>query len=45
MLLRPGEVIEGRLDTYTIAATINRGAYGCAFRARTADGEWRVVKQ
>lgn len=45
MLLRPGEVLEGRLDTYTIAATINRGAYGCAFRALTADGEWRVVKQ
>ena len=45
MLLRPGEVLEGRLDTYTIAATINRGAYGCAFRARTADGAWRVVKQ
>jgi len=45
MLLRPGEVIVGQHDTYTIAATINRGAYGCAFRARTADGEWRVVKQ
>ncbi|MBI2299012.1 MAG: protein kinase [Armatimonadetes bacterium] len=45
MLLRPGDLLEGKLDTYQIAATISRGAYGCAFRARTSDGTWRVVKQ
>ncbi|NUP99777.1 MAG: protein kinase [Armatimonadetes bacterium] len=45
MLLRPGDVLEGSLETYTIAATISRGSYGCAFRARTADGSWRVIKQ
>ncbi len=45
MLLRPGDVLEGELDTYQIVAPIGRGAYGCAFRARASDGHWRVVKQ
>ncbi|MCC7494594.1 MAG: protein kinase [Fimbriimonadaceae bacterium] len=45
MVLRPGDLLEGQLETYLITATINRGAYGCAFRARTAAGDWRVVKQ
>lgn len=45
MLLRPGDILEGALETYTIAAVISRGAYGCAFRARTSDGSWRVIKQ
>lgn len=45
MLLRPGDIVQGTLDDYQIAATISRGAYGCAFRARTSTGEWRVIKQ
>lgn len=45
MLLRPGDILSGRSETYQIAATISRGAYGCVFRARTETGEWRVVKQ
>lgn len=45
MLLRPGDILEGQLDTYHIIATISRGAYGCAFRALALDGSWRVVKQ
>ncbi|HAZ64094.1 MAG TPA: hypothetical protein DCZ72_10865 [Armatimonadetes bacterium] len=45
MLLRPGDVLAGRLDTYTVAATLNRGAYGCAHLARTTEAAWRVIKQ
>ena len=45
MLLRPGEILEGRLETYTITATLSRGAYGCAHLARASDGAFRVIKQ
>lgn len=45
MLLSPGDCLEGQRDVYTVAATLSRGAYGCALLARAADGEWRVIKQ
>ncbi|MBI5831184.1 MAG: protein kinase [Armatimonadetes bacterium] len=45
MLLRPGDLLEGRLDTYAVSSTMSRGAYGCAHLARTSDGAWRVIKQ